>query len=115
MKLSSRFTTAYADRITLLKAPGVDAPPAQRDPEVMETVSRMLSDIERHGLDAIRRYASTLDGQPDGAVELDAAQVAGSGDRLPKALREAIELGAERTQRFAALQRAHLTDFEEAT
>ncbi|MEV7075852.1 histidinol dehydrogenase [Streptomyces sp. NPDC093990] len=113
MKLSHRFTTDSANRFTLLKAPAVDAPPAQRDPEVIETVSRMLSDIERHGVDAIRRYARSLDGQPDGAVELDAAQVARSGDRLPKELRAAIELGAERTQRFAGLQRAHLSDFEE--
>ncbi|WP_053849453.1 histidinol dehydrogenase [Streptomyces sp. NRRL B-24085] len=113
MKLSHRFTTDFANRFTLLKAPAVDAPPAQRDPEVIETVSRMLSDIERHGVDAIRRYARSLDGQPDGAVELDAAQVARSGDRLPKELRAAIELGAERTQRFAGLQRAHLSDFEE--
>ncbi|BCL33069.1 histidinol dehydrogenase [Streptomyces aurantiacus] len=113
MKLSSRFTDAFADRFTLLKAPGVDAPPAQRDPEVIETVSRMLSDIERHGLDAVRGFARSLDGQSDGAIELGAAEIAGSGERLPKDLREAIELGAERTQRFAALQRAHLTDFEE--
>ncbi|MEU5700009.1 histidinol dehydrogenase [Streptomyces aurantiacus] len=113
MKLSSRITDAFADRFTLLKAPGVDAPPAQRDPEVIETVSRMLSDIERHGLDAVRGFARSLDGQSDGAIELGAAEIAGSGERLPKDLREAIELGAERTQRFAALQRAHLTDFEE--
>ncbi|MDQ0779655.1 sulfopropanediol 3-dehydrogenase [Streptomyces aurantiacus] len=113
MKLSSRFTDAFADRFTLLKAPGVDAPPAQRDPEVIETVSRMLSDIERHGLDAVRRFARSLDGQSDGAIELGAAEIARSGERLPKDLREAIELGAERTQHFAALQRAHLTDFEE--
>ncbi|WP_330284964.1 histidinol dehydrogenase [Streptomyces sp. NBC_00588] len=113
MKLSHRFTTAFADRFTLLKAPGVDAPPAQRDPEVIETVNRMLSEIEHQGMDAIRRYASSLDGQFDGPVELGAAEVARSGDRLPKDLREAIELGAERTRRFAALQRAHLTDFEE--
>ncbi|MFD6288757.1 histidinol dehydrogenase [Streptomyces sp. NPDC060205] len=113
MKLSSRFTAAFADRYTLLKAPAVDAPPAQRDPEVIETVSRMLSEIERDGLDAVRRYARTLDGQSDGAIELDAAEIARSGDRLPKDLRAAIELGAERTQRFATLQRDHLADFEE--
>ncbi|WP_328498654.1 histidinol dehydrogenase [Streptomyces sp. NBC_00414] len=113
MKLSPRFTAAYADRFTVLKAPAVDAPPAQRDPEVIETVSRMLSDIERDGLDAVRRYARTLDGQADGAIELDARDIARSGERLPKDLRAAIELGAERTRRFAALQREHLADFEE--
>ncbi len=35
-----------------------------------------------------------------------------SGDRLPPALREAIELGSVRTRAFAAAQREHLVDFE---
>lgn len=112
MKLSTRFTSTFGDRLTLLKAPAVDAPAAQREPEVIETVSRMLSAIEREGLDAVRRYARDLDGQPDGAIELDAAAVRGSGDRLDPALREAVELGARRTRQFAALQREHLSDFE---
>jgi sulfopropanediol 3-dehydrogenase len=112
MKLSTRFISTFDDRFTLLKAPAVDAPEAQREPEVIETVSRMLSAIERDGLDAVRRYARDLDGQQDGAIELDAAAVRGSGDRLPPALREAIELGARRTRQFAELQREHLSDFE---
>lgn len=112
MKLSTRFTSTFADRFTLLKTPAVDAPAAQREPEVIETVSRMLSAIEREGLDAVRRYARDLDGQQDGAIELDAAAVRGSGERLPAALREAIELGARRTRQFARLQREHLSDFE---
>jgi sulfopropanediol 3-dehydrogenase len=38
--------------------------------------------------------------------------VQATGDRLPAALREAIDLGAERTRRFAAEQRARLVDFQ---
>lgn len=108
MQLSSRFTTRNADRFRFVKAPGVDTPPAQRDPAVIETVSRMLSEIERGGLDAIARYAKELDRQ-DAPVELTSAQIAASGDRLAPDLREAIELGSARTKQFAAMQREHLT------
>lgn len=111
MQLSSRFTARNSDRFRFVKAPGVDVPPAQRDPEVVATVSRMLAEIERDGMDAIRRYAQQLDRQ-DAPVELTAAQIAASGDRLAADLRAAIELGSARTKQFAAMQREHLVDFE---
>ncbi|RKT31709.1 sulfopropanediol 3-dehydrogenase [Microbacterium sp. AG1240] len=95
-----------------LKTPLVDAPAAQRDPAVIETVSEMLSDIQRRGMDAVRDYARTLDNDTGGEIELTAAQIATSGDRLPADLRAAIELGAERTRAFAGVQRSHLKDFE---
>lgn len=95
-----------------LKTPLVDAPAAQRDPAVIETVSAMLSDIQRRGMDAVRDYARTLDNDTGGEIELTSAQIATSGDRLPADLRAAIELGAERTRAFAGVQRSHLKDFE---
>lgn len=95
-----------------LKEPGVSAPAAQRDPAVIETVSTMLRAIETRGLDAVAEYARTLDGSEGDRFELTAAEIASSGDRLDPALREAIELGSERTLAFAAEQRSHLNDFE---
>ena len=95
-----------------LKTPLIDAPAAQRDPAVIETVSAMLSDIQHRGLDAVLDYARKLDNYQGGDIELSAEQIATSGDRLPADLREAIELGSARTKAFAAEQRAHLTDFE---
>jgi sulfopropanediol 3-dehydrogenase len=112
MKLSSRFAAEQAGRFTLLKAPAVDAPPAQRDPAVSARVSEMLLDIEANGMDAVRRFASELDRFDAPEFELDTARLRTSGDRLAPALREAIELGSTRTRQFAALQRQHLTDFE---
>ncbi|KAF4405938.1 histidinol dehydrogenase [Streptomyces lycii] len=94
-----------------LKRPAVDGPPAQRDPRVVERVSEMLSDIERNGLDAVRSYARELDGW-SGDLEIGAAELKKSGDALPADVREALELGYERTHRFATAQREHLTDFE---
>lgn len=112
MKLSSRFIHDHGHLFTVLKAPGVDAPPAQRDPAVIDTVSQMLLEIEKNGLDAVRRYASELDSSYSDSFELDHAAIASSGDRLSPQLREAIEVGSERTKAFAGLQREHLHDFE---
>jgi sulfopropanediol 3-dehydrogenase len=112
MKLSAAFVAAHGDRFVELKAPAVDAPEAQRDPAVAARVSEMLLDIERDGLDAVRRFARDLDRSEPSSFELDAADIASSGDRLAPDLRAAIELGGERTRQFARLQREHLTDFE---
>jgi len=110
------FTPAVLKNLTgsyhHLKTPLVDAPAAQRDPAVIDTVSTMLRDIETGGMDAVLRYAKNLDRWDGAPIELPTAQIASSGDRLPAALREAIELGAERTQAFARVQRKHLVDFE---
>lgn len=96
---------------TWLKRPAIDGPPAQRDPHVTERVSQMLSDIERRGLDAVRAYARDLDGWT-GELEVSAADLRRSGDALPRDVREALELGYDRTNRFATASRAHLSDFE---
>src|SRR5688572_8088184 len=95
-----------------LKTPLVDAPAAQRDPEVISTVSEMLSDIQRRGIDAVLDHARRLDRYQGGDIELTPQQIATSGDRLTADLRHAIELGSVRTKAFAAAQRAHLADFE---
>ncbi|EQM85747.1 histidinol dehydrogenase [Microbacterium maritypicum] len=95
-----------------LKTPLIDAPAAQRDPAVIETVTAMLADIRERGMDAVLDYARKLDNYQGTDIELTAEQIASSGDRLDPALRAAIELGAERTQAFARASREHLTDFE---
>lgn len=95
-----------------LKTPLIDAPAAQRDPAVIETVTTMLADIRDRGMDAVLDYARKLDNYQGAAIELTSEQIASSGERLDPALREAIELGAARTQAFAREQRSHLADFE---
>jgi sulfopropanediol 3-dehydrogenase len=85
---------------------------AVTDGQVVETVSTMLSDISRRGMDAVLDHARRLDGWEGGEVELDATTVRTSGDRLPADLRAAIELGSHRTRQFAREHRARLVDFE---
>ena len=90
----------------LVKVPEVGGIPAQRLPEVIDTVSVMLADIERHGMDAVRRYARDLDGW-ESDITLSSADLAKSGDSLSPLLREALQASAERTQKFE-IGRAHV-------
>ena len=99
-------------KFRLLKTPDFSGPPAQRDPAVIATVSEMLRTIEADGMDAVLRYAKQLDRWDSADVELDATTIAHSGDALDPALRQALELGAERTQKFATESRNRLSDFE---
>ena len=86
---------------------------AQSDPKVIETVSEMLSDIERGGLEAVRRYAEQLDGWT-GGNDFESARTGRRADAtLPQRPKAALDAGAERTRRFAEMQRAHLHDFED--
>ena len=112
MRYSSPVLASLDGSFQHLKTPLIDAPAAQRDPAVIKTVSEMLLDIQSRGIDAVLDYARALDRYQGGDIELSSAQIASSGDRLPAALRTAIELGSERTQAFARKQREHLKDFE---
>jgi sulfopropanediol 3-dehydrogenase len=112
MQFTPSLLQSLHGRYTVVKQPASSGPAAQRDPKVVATVSEMLQTIQRGGIDAVLEYARKLDHFTGTDPELDAATIAGSGDRLPADLRAAIELGAERTAQFAAAQRARLTDFE---
>jgi len=68
-------------------------------PEVIETVSKMLSEIEKNGIDAVRKYSRDLD-KWDKDFELSAADLAKTGDKLSPELRKALEIGSERTKMF---------------
>src|SRR5436190_6213806 len=113
MHLNVEDKARLGDGIKVVKEPPGPDTPAQRDPEVAATVSRMLSDIERRGLAAVREYAEQLDGWSGTSFEVTAQQPRSAGEGLPRELREALDAGAERTRRFATMQRARLVDFEE--
>ncbi len=112
MQFTPSLLDALAGRFRVVKAPARSGPAAQRDPAVRDTVSEMLGAIQAGGLDTVRLYAEKLDGFTGLDLELDAATIAASADELRPQLRQAIDLGAERTAQFARAQRAHLSDFE---
>ena len=80
---------------------------------MIATVSEMLSEIERDGLAAVSRYAERLDGWRGGPdFEVSPQEIDALTAELPEGLRQALDAGAERTRRFARMQREHLHDFE---
>lgn len=113
MRYTAQTLAKYATDYTFLKQQS-ETPSAQQDPDVVATVTSMLKDIEERGLTAVEEYAKKLDNY-EGVFEIDRATIESSGSRLPKDLREAIELGAQRTRAFARESRAKLQDFETET
>ncbi|OLM21910.1 Histidinol dehydrogenase [Pseudonocardia sp. Ae706_Ps2] len=98
--------------VTVAKAPAVVDSADLRDPAVVATVSEMLRTISAGGMDAVLRYARELDGFTGTDLLVGPAELARAGDELPADLREALEAGADRTRRFARMQRDRLQDFE---
>ena len=99
--------------VTVIKEPDAGRVDEVRDPAVVAKVSEMLSTIERDGMDGVLRYARELDHYEGSGLEIPEAELEKSGEQLPAAIREALETGADRTQRFARMQRERLVDFEE--
>ena len=99
--------------VTVIKEPDAGRVDEVRDPAVVAKVSEMLSTIERDGMDGVLRYALELDHYEGSGLEIPEAELEKSGEQLPAAIREALETGADRTQRFARMQRERLVDFEE--
>src|SRR3954452_18037182 len=111
-------TSTDARRITgsysVVREPQRPDVAAQSDPKVIETVSAMLSEIERDGLPAVRRYAERLDGWTGGEdFEVSESTMGHLTHVLRQDLPAARDAGADRTRRFAEMQRARLADFEE--
>lgn len=114
MHLTHADKSRLTGSVTVVREPNRPDVAAQSDPKVIATVSEMLSAIEARGLDAVRDYAERLDGWTGGtAFEITPAEAERLTADLPGGLREALDAGAERTHRFATMQRARLTDFEE--
>lgn len=112
MHLSRKDKEKVPGSLLVIKEPPGEDVAEQNNPKVVETVSAMLSDIESNGMDAVLRYARDLDGF-EGDVEVSLAEILRAVDELPLDLRKALDQGAERTRRFAEMQRSRLVDFEE--
>ncbi len=112
MQLSDRIQRQHEGAFRYLKTPSVSGPPAQRNPHVVETVTRMLEDIRKSGIEAVFRYARDLDNWTSDELELSETVIKACGEELSDSLRSALEVGSERTKRFAAEQRGRLSDFE---
>ncbi len=114
MHLKAQDKARISGSFTVVREPDRQDVAAQSDPKVIATVSEMLATIERGGIEEVRRYAEKLDGWTGGAdFEISPERVDELTAALPPDLCAALDAGAERTRRFAGMQRAHLHDFED--
>src|SRR3954468_14436208 len=82
------------------------------DPQVVERVSAMLLELERDGMDAVRRYSQELDGWCPERFAMSRAELALARDAVDAGVRERLELGRERVRAFAELQLGSVADVE---
>ncbi len=80
--------------------------------EVVETVGRMLAEIQRDGEEAVRRYSRELDDWNPDSFLLERAEVEAAAAAVPAATRAHIEASLGRVQDFARAQRGTMLDLE---
>ena len=83
--------------------------------EVRETVSRILSDVERDGDAAVRRYSRELDGWDPPSFRVTSEEIAEAEAAVDDELKGHIEFAQNQVRRFAELQRATMLDLAEET
>src|SRR3954454_15163932 len=71
-----------------------------RDPQIVDRVSAMLLDIDRHGMDAVRRYSGELDAWAPGTFLASREDLDAARDAVDAGVREHLGLGLERVRAF---------------
>jgi sulfopropanediol 3-dehydrogenase len=82
---------------------------------IRDTVSRILLDVEKEGIAAIRRYSEQLDGWNPESFVVGEEEVKKATDSVDDELKGHIEFAKEQVQNFARLQKETLVDFEKET
>ena len=88
---------------------------AERDRAVADVVSRILSDVERDGASAVRRYSQELDGWSPATFTVSSETIRRAEESVSDELREHIVFALSQVKGFAEHQRASLTDIEVET
>jgi sulfopropanediol 3-dehydrogenase len=84
----------------------------EKDSETAATVSAMLLELEKNGMDAVRAYSRKLDGWDPPDFEMTRAEIAKAVSSLPRQVIEDTEFCQDNVRRFAEAQRATMTDLE---
>src|SRR3954467_3226922 len=83
---------------------GIGAGRQLRDPQIVDRVSAMLLDIDRHGMDAVRRYSKELDRYESESFRATREELDPAGEAVDAGVRERLQLGLARVRAFAELQ-----------
>ena len=84
----------------------------EKDPETAATVSAMLVDLEKNGMDAVRSYSRKFDGWDPPDFEMAQDDIGKAIAALPRQVVEDTLFCQDNVRRFAVAQRATMTDLE---
>lgn len=84
----------------------------ENDPETARVVSEMLLDLEKHGLDAVRKYSQRFDDWNPPDFELNAAQIDAAIGRLDPQIVQDTDFCMANVRRFAEAQLRTLLPLE---
>lgn len=84
----------------------------ENDPETAKVVSEMLLDLEKNGMDAVRRYSAKFDEWNPDNFELNAKQIKESINRLDPQIRQDTEFCQNNVRNFAKAQLKTLLPLE---
>jgi sulfopropanediol 3-dehydrogenase len=76
----------------------------ENDPETARVVSEMLLDLEKHGMDAVRKYSAKFDGWDPESFELSAAEIDRVIATVPEQVIRDTEYCQGNVRRFAQAQ-----------
>ena len=85
------------------------------DPETTRVVSEMLIDLEKNGLDAVRRYSKRFDDWDPPSFELSESDIAEAVSRLPEQIIVDTDFCQANVRQFARAQLATLQPLEMET
>lgn len=87
----------------------------ENDSETARIVSEMLLDLEKHGLDAVRRYSEKFDNWKPESFELSAKQIKEAISKLPPEVIKDTEFCQANVRSFAQAQKETLLPLEKET
>jgi sulfopropanediol 3-dehydrogenase len=83
--------------------------------EVAETVSQIISEVEREGTTAVRRHSARLDGWDPPSFRVGPDEIKGAYQQMDPTVEESGRFLIDQVTNFARLQRETLVDFETET
>jgi sulfopropanediol 3-dehydrogenase len=101
------------DGFAYLKEPVPTADEVNR--EIVDTVSRIISEVEREGTTAVRRHSARLDGWNPRSFRVGPGEIDAAYREMDPAVEESARFLIDQVTNFARLQRETLVDFETET
>ena len=83
--------------------------------QIRDTVSEILSAVQKEGIAAVRRYSEGLDGWNPESFVVSEEEIRRAEESVDDELKEHIRFAQEQVENFASLQKETLVDFERET